>query len=62
MSYTIEDFHRDLIKEYLHLLPPEERLKGLPPESIFQQFSPEERLKGLPPEVIEEYLSKLKKK
>jgi hypothetical protein len=52
-------------------LPPEERLKGLPPESIFEQFSPEERLKGLPPEsiferfppeVIEEYLSKLKGK
>jgi hypothetical protein len=71
MPYTIEDFNRDFTREHLHLLPPEERLKGLPPESIFEQFSPEERLKGLPPEsifeqfspeVIEEYLSKLKGK
>jgi hypothetical protein len=62
MSYTIEDFHRDLIKEYLYLLPPEERLKGLPPEERLKGLPPEERLKGLPPKVIEEYLSKLKKK
>jgi len=50
MSYTMEDFNRDFTREHLHLLPPEELLKGLPPETVFQQFSPEERLKGLPPE------------
>jgi len=62
MPYTIEDFNRDFTKEHLHLLAPEERVEGLPPESIFEQFPPEERLKGLPPEVIEEYLSKMKGK
>jgi hypothetical protein len=61
MSYTIDDFHRDLVKKHLHLLPPEEIFKELPPEEILKGLSPEERLKGLPPEVIEKYLSKLKK-
>ena len=69
MPYTMEDFERDFTREHLHLLPPEdrlkglpleERLKGLPPETIFKQFSPEERLKGLSPELIEAYLSELK--
>ena len=70
MPYTMEDFNRDFTREHLHLLPPEdllkgllpeERLRGLTPETIFKQFSPEERLKGLPPEMIEAYLSQLKK-
>jgi len=61
MPYTMEDFNRDFTREHLYLLPPEERLKGLPSETIFKQFSPEERLKGLPPEIIEAYLSQLKK-
>ncbi|BAP57481.1 hypothetical protein THII_3184 [Thioploca ingrica] len=70
MPYTMEDFERDFTREHLYLLPPEERLTGLPPETIFKRFSPEERLKGLtletilkqfPPEVIEAYLSRLKK-
>jgi hypothetical protein len=61
MSYTIDDFHRDLVKKHLHLLPPEEILKELAPEEILKGLPPEERLKGLAPEVIEKYLSKLKK-
>ena len=52
MPYTMEDFNRDFTREHLHLLPPEERLRGLTPETIFKQFSPEERLKGLPPETV----------
>jgi len=54
MPYTWEDFRRDIVREYLEQLPPEERVKGL---------SPEERVKGLSPEEIEEiweYLEKLK--
>ncbi len=71
MPYTMEDFNRDFTRDHLHLLPPEERLRGLPPETVFKQFSPEERLKGLAletifnqfsPEIIETYLSKLKGK
>jgi len=59
MSYTMEDFNRDFTRDHLHLLPPEEllkglppeeRLKGLPPEELLKGLLPEERLKGLPPE------------
>ena len=44
MSYTVEDFKREVIINSLHTLSIEERLKGL---------RPEERLKGLQPEDIE---------
>jgi hypothetical protein len=50
MPYTMKDFEKDFTQEHLHLLRPEERLKGLPAETIVQQLSPEERLKGLSPE------------
>lgn len=78
MPYTLEDYYREHVDPYIESLPPairlkgispEERLKGLPAEEIFQQFSPEERLKGLSPEeifkqfspeMIEKYLSTLK--
>ncbi len=71
MPYTMADFNKDFTREHLDLLQPEERLKGLSSETVFQQFPLEERLKGLPSEtvfqqfpaeVIEKYLSKLKKK
>jgi hypothetical protein len=44
MSYTMEDFRRDYVKEHLKDLTPEERLAGL---------TPEERLAGLTPEAKE---------
>ncbi len=59
MSYTIEDFKREVREEFLASLtleerleglPTEERLKGLPPEERLKGLPPEERLKGLPPE------------
>ncbi len=53
MPYTIEDYRRDYVLDYLDRLTPDERLKGLPPD---------ERLKGLSPEEIEAYLKKLKRK
>ncbi len=49
MSYTVEDYKREVKEEALSWLTPEERLKGL---------TPEERLKGLPPEEILKVLSR----
>jgi len=34
MSYTMEDFNRDFTRDHLHLLAPEELMKGLSPEVI----------------------------
>ena len=53
MPYTMADFRRDLAREHLHELTPEERLAGLPPEQI---------LAALPPEQIEAYLKRLGKR
>jgi hypothetical protein len=62
MSFTMEDFNRQYIKEHflrltpeeqaevLQSLPPEQRLAGLPPEQRLAGLPPEQRLAGLPPE------------
>jgi len=53
MSYTVEDFKREVIMNSLHTLSTEERLKGLRPEERLKGLRPEDRLKGLQPEDIE---------
>ena len=53
VSYTMEDFIHDYIKENLPKLTPEEQqdvLQTLPPEARLAGLSPEARLAGLPPE------------
>ena len=50
MSYTVEDFKREVILKSLHTLSTEERLKGLRPEDRLKGLRPEDRLKGLRPE------------
>jgi hypothetical protein len=52
MPYTMDDFMKDVVREHLDLLPPEERLAGL---------KVEERLAGLSPEQIEAYLQRLRR-
>ena len=53
MSYTVEDFKREVAKKTLHTLSVEDRLKGLRPEDRLKGLRPEDRLKGLQPEDIE---------
>ena len=65
MSYTMEDFQRDYIKEHFAKLTPEEQreaLQALTPEQqqeVFQKLPPENRLAGLSAEQIREYLDRL---
>ncbi len=65
MSYTMEDFKHDYIKEHFPQLPPEERreiLQSLPPEEqaeVLQSLPPEKRLAGLSEEQIRQYLDQL---
>lgn len=47
MPYTFEDFRRDVAREVLPELSPEERLRGLPPEERLRGLAPEERLRDL---------------
>lgn len=51
MPKTLEEFRQYYLREHVHELPPEERLKGL---------SPEERLQGLTDEEIQTLLKRLK--
>ncbi len=52
MSYTFDDFRRDVARKMLPELLPEERLRGLPPEERLRGLPPEERLRGLSKEEL----------
>jgi hypothetical protein len=60
MIYTIEDFKRECVKEFLKNLTPEERLKGLSAEERLKGLSPDELLQALPLEAIERFLEQRK--
>ena len=74
MSYTMEDFNRQYVKEHFTRLTPEERrevLRSLPPEEqeevlqslppeVLQSLPPEQRLAGLSEEQIRQYLERLR--
>ncbi|HZT79123.1 MAG TPA: hypothetical protein VFA26_02790 [Gemmataceae bacterium] len=53
MSFTMEDFRRQFVKEHLPQLTPEER------RDVLKSLPPEERLAGLSAEQIRKYLAKL---
>jgi hypothetical protein len=53
MSYTMEDFKRDYVKEHFPQLTPEEQAE------VLQALPPEQRLAGLSAEQIRQYLDKL---
>ena len=53
MSYTFENFQRDLARRLVMELSPEERLRGLPPEERLRGLPPEERLRGLSEEELQ---------
>lgn len=62
MPYTMEDYRRDLKKEALDQLTPQEILDGLPPEKrskLLEALPLEQRLKGLSKADIENYLRNL---
>jgi hypothetical protein len=53
MSFTMEDFNRQYIKEHFPHLTPQER------EEVLQALPAEERLAGLSAEQIRQYLDQL---
>jgi hypothetical protein len=53
MSFTMEDFKRQYVKEHFAELTPEEQ------EEVLQSLSPEVRLAGLSVEQIRQYLEQL---
>ena len=62
MSFTVEDFNRQYIKEHFHRLTPDEReevLRSLPVEERLAGLPPEEPLAGLSVEQIRQYLDRV---
>jgi hypothetical protein len=62
VSFTMEDFNRQYIKEHFGQLTPQEQqevLDALPPEKRLAGLPPEQRLAGLSAEQIRQYLERL---
>jgi Mg/Co/Ni transporter MgtE len=65
VSFTMEDFQRQYVKQHFPQLTPEEQreaLERLSPEhrrEVLQSLPPEERLAGLSVEQIRQYLDEL---
>jgi hypothetical protein len=65
VSYTMQDFRRDFVKEHFPELTPEEQrevLEALPPEKqqeVLEALPPERRLAGMSAEEIQQYLDRL---
>jgi hypothetical protein len=62
MSYTMQDFTRDYLREKLGQLSSADRkqlLRSLPPEERLAGLPPEQRLAGLSPQQIRRYLDQL---
>lgn len=47
MSYTIEDYRRDLVDRFMERMNSEERMKGLPAEERMKGIAAKDRVKGL---------------
>ena len=65
MTFTMQDFRRQYVKEHFRELTPEERreaLESLPPEErreVLQSLPPEELLAVLSPDQIQQYLDQI---
>jgi hypothetical protein len=65
MTFTMEDFQRQYVKDHFAKLTPEEQqevLRSLSPEKqqeVLQALPPEKRLAGLSAEQIRQYLDQL---
>ena len=55
----MEDFKREVAKEYLPLLTAKERMEGMSTAAIIQSLPMDIRLKGISVEEIEAYLEQL---
>ena len=61
MTYTMEDFQKDYVRDHLGVLSTDDRLKGLSTDEILKRLSTDEILKRLSLEEIQKYLEKEQK-
>jgi hypothetical protein len=53
MSYTLEEFNKEFVKNHLHLIPAEEVLKQYSADEVLKRYLPDEILQSLPKSVLE---------
>ena len=56
VSYTMQDFQKDYVRNHLGVLSPDDRLKGLSPDDRLKGLSLSDRLRGISFEDIQQYL------
>jgi len=61
MSYTIQDYQKDYVREHLDLLSTDDRIKDLSPDEVLKRYSPDDIIDSLSPEYRKALLEKLKK-
>ncbi len=61
MTYTVQDFQKDYVRDHLNLLSPDERLKDLSPDERLKDLSPDDILSHLSPENLKVLIEKIGK-
>ena len=62
MSYTIQDYQKDYVREHLNLLSTDEVLKHYSPDEVLKRYSPDDIIENLSPEYLKALLKKLENK
>ena len=62
MSYTVQDYQKDYVREHLDLLSPDEVLKRYSVNDRVKDLSPDDIIENVSPEYLEALLKKLEKK
>ncbi|MGH8557965.1 MAG: hypothetical protein ACRESZ_10990 [Methylococcales bacterium] len=61
MSYTVQDFQKDYVRDHLNLLSPDEVLKHFSPDEVLKRFSPDDIVNHLSAQKLEKLREKLEK-
>lgn len=61
MSYTLQDFQKDYVRDHLNLLSPDEVLQRYSPEEVLKRYSPEDIVNHLSPAELKRLREKLEK-
>ncbi len=61
MSYTMEDFTKDYMKEHLHVLDVHDRLQGMAASDRLKGMAASDRLQGMSAKDIKAYLASIEK-
>jgi len=62
MSYTIQDYQRDYVRDHLDLLTADDRLKNLTADEVLKRYSADDLVDNLSPDVIKVLMQKIRQR